>query len=711
MKSKKNLFYLQHTFIPTMSSDQEIAGYKLRSRKTLRKKRISLGDSSSSEEDEVEIVVEGESGDEDVFDETTFKKMLHQMFPSKDLKNKIKEMDAITEKMDETDAKKGRSKSKSHSKRSIKRRVGRRRVIEDSSSEESEGEFETVDEDDDSDLEYEDGEHATINIVLTINDDMFGTDDSDDEDYEPDSSEEDEPASEAEEEEERSVKSKIKRSRKYKAENGGVEACPQEEEPLPIVDIEKERALLEKLEAAVSLLEKDETTKGSAVFAEMKTFAKNQKARVEKYTKKSEKKDKKKNLKEFKSLLSTRRENNELVYFSKLPLNEQTLFIEKMKDANKYTKVDKPYRFKLLEMDLPEHIKGIALKKMTTFQKLEPGSSEYSKMKQWVDAFMSIPFNVHRNFELSLEASGPEKCGEFMETSTKILDDAVYGLNDAKMQIMQMIGTWISNPTAIGSAIAIKGPPGTGKTTLVKEGISKVLQRPFSFIALGGSTDSSFLEGHGYTYEGSSWGKIVSILMECKCMNPVIYFDELDKVSETPKGEEIIGILTHLIDTSQNTEFRDKYFSEVKFDLSKCLFIFSYNDESKINPILRDRMYKIETKGYDAKEKATIAKIHLLPSIRKQIKFTDEELVISDEVIAYIVQNFTGEEKGVRNLKRCLEIIFTKMNLYRFTDTTTDFFKKGMLEKVEFPYTLTNRDVDKLVSKKEMNTYLATMYT
>jgi ATP-dependent Lon protease len=703
-----------------MSSDQEIAGYKLRPRKNLRKKRISLGDGSSSEEEDVEVVVEFDSDEEDVFDEATFKKMLHHMFPSKNMKNKITEMDAITEKMDKADAKKGKRKTK----RPIKSRLSKARLVEESSSDEngsgSESDFETVDEDD---SEFEDGEPATINIVLTINDEMFDTDDSNDEDYEPDSSGEEE--EEEEEEDERPVKSKSKRSRKYKAEERGLRqapeaqlsnkvasACPQEEEePLPIIDIEKEKALLTKLEAAVALLEKDETTKGSAVFAEMKTFAKNQKARVEKYTKKFEKKDKKKNLKEFKSLLSTRRENNELVYFTKLPLVEQRLMIEKMKDANKYTKIDKPYRFKLLEMDIPEHIKAVALKKMSTFQRLEPGSGEYSKLKQWIDAFMAIPFNVHKNFDLSLEASGPEKCRGFMESSTKILDDAVFGLNDAKMQIMQMIGTWISNPAAIGSAIAIKGPPGTGKTTLVKEGISKVLQRPFSFIALGGSTDSSFLEGHGYTYEGSTWGKIVSILMECKCMNPVIYFDELDKVSETPKGEEIIGILTHLIDTSQNTEYRDKYFSEVKFDLSKCLFIFSYNDETKINPILRDRMYKIETKGYDAKEKSTIAKIHLLPSIRKQIKFTEEELVISDEVIAYIVQNFTGEEKGVRNLKRCLEIIFTKMNLYRFTDTTTEFFKKGMLEKVEFPYTLSNRDVDKLVSKKELNTYLATMYT
>ena len=694
-----------------MSSDQEIAGYQLRPRKTLRKKRISLGDQSSSDEEEVEVVVEVDSEEEEVFDEATFKKMLHQMFPSKNMKNKIKEMDAITEKMDKADAKKAAGKKNKPKPIPKKKSTRSKKKVEEEESESesgsgSESDFETVDEDD-SEFEDGDGEAATINIVLTINDEMFDTDDSDDEDYEPDSSEEEE-----EEEERKSKKKSRARSRKYKEEHDrDMESSHEEEEPLPIIDIEKEKALLTKLEAAVALLEKDESTKGSAVFAEMKTFAKNQKVRVEKSTKKCEKKDKKKNLKEFKSLLSTRRENNELVYFTKLPLEDQRLMIEKMKEANKYTKVDKPYRFKLLEMDIPDHIKSVALKKMSIFQRLEPGSSEYSKLKQWIDAFMAIPFNVHKNFELSLEASGPDKCREFMESSTKILDDAVFGLNDAKMQIMQMIGTWISNPTAIGSAIAIKGPPGTGKTTLVKEGISKVLQRPFSFIALGGSTDSSFLEGHGYTYEGSTWGKIVSILMECKCMNPVIYFDELDKVSETPKGEEIIGILTHLIDTSQNTEYRDKYFSEVKFDLSKCLFIFSYNDETKINPILRDRMYKIETKGYDAKEKATIAKIHLLPSIRKQIKFTEEELVISDEVIAYIVQNFTGEEKGVRNLKRCLEIIFTKMNLYRFTDTTTEFFKKGMLEKVEFPYTLSNRDVDKLVSKKELNTYLATMYT
>ena len=214
-----------------------------------------------------------------------------------------------------------------------------------------------------------------------------------------------------------------------------------------------------------------------------------------------------------------------------------------------------------------------------------------------------------------------------MENAKNTLDKAVYGLNDAKMQIMQMMGQLITNPSSIGTAIAIQGPMGTGKTTLVKEGISKILNRPFAFIALGGATDSSFLEGHSYTYEGSTWGKIVQILVDSKCMNPVIYFDELDKISDTPKGEEIAGILTHLTDTSQNTQFHDKYFAEIDFDLSKCLFIFSYNDESKINPILRDRMYRIHTKGYDKKQKTIIANDYLLPTIREQVKFSPKTLL------------------------------------------------------------------------------------
>jgi ATP-dependent Lon protease len=340
---------------------------------------------------------------------------------------------------------------------------------------------------------------------------------------------------------------------------------------------------------------------------------------------------------------------------------------------------------------------------------MEPGSGEYYKVKNWVDTFMQIPFGKYSSLPVSMEAD-VDKCHDFMEDAKKTLDSAVYGLNDAKMQIMQMIGQWMTNPSAVGTAIAIKGPMGTGKTTLVKEGISKILNREFAFITLGGATDSSFLEGHSYTYEGSSWGKIVDIIVKCNCMNPVIYFDELDKISDTPKGEEIVGILTHLTDTAQNSEFHDKYFSEIDFDLSKCLFIFSYNDESSVNPILLDRMYRIETKGYKTTEKNTIARDYLLPKIREQVKFDEGDIIIPDETLEYICKNYTDEEEGVRNLKRCLEIIHTKLNLYRLMRPGTNLFEDDLTLEVKFPFTVTKETVESLIKKTEEKQYINSMY-
>ena len=273
----------------------------------------------------------------------------------------------------------------------------------------------------------------------------------------------------------------------------------------------------------------------------------------------------------------------------------------------------------------------------------------------------------------------------------------------------------ISFPKASGYIIGIQGSAGVGKTKLIKEGICNALNYPNVFISLSGTDDSSFLKGHSYTYEGSSWGKIVQTLIDSKSMNPVIYFDELDKISDTPRGEEIVGILTHLTDTSQNSEFHDKYFSEVEFDLSKCLFIFSYNDESKVNPILRDRMYRIQTKGYDASEKVTISRKYLLPKIREQVNFKEGDIIIPDETIEYIITNksLTKEEDGVRNLKRCLEVIHTKLNLFRLVKMDEDnMFSREIKMRIVFPYTVTNDDVDKLIKSEppQNQSVLASMY-
>lgn len=417
---------------------------------------------------------------------------------------------------------------------------------------------------------------------------------------------------------------------------------------------------------------------------------------------KKQKKQKDKNMRIFRKIIRDKNTMNDFSFYEKLESENQKKLIKELKEINKITRIEKPYRMSLLESDIPIQFKAAAMKKVNSLRYMEPGSGEFYKIKNWVDTFMKIPFTNYQELPLSIE-NGVDSCHEFMEKAQQTLDTAVYGLNDAKMQIMQMLGQLLTNPKSIGTAIAIHGPPGTGKTSLVKEGISKILNRPFAFIALGGATDSSFLEGHGYTYEGSTWGKIVQILIDSKCMNPVIYFDELDKISDTPRGEEIAGILTHLTDTSQNSQFHDKYFAEINFDLSKCLFIFSYNDETKVNPILKDRMYRIKTKGYSGKEKTVIANNYLLPKIREQVKFTEGDIIIQNDVLSYINENHCQKEDGVRNMKRCLEIIYTKLNLYRLMKPGSNLFEGEMSLNVEFPFKVTKDIVDKLIKKEEQN--------
>ena len=400
----------------------------------------------------------------------------------------------------------------------------------------------------------------------------------------------------------------------------------------------------------------------------------------------------------FRKIIKDKNTMNDFAFYEKLDTEHQKKIIKELREINKITRIEKPYRMTLLESDIPVLFKSAAMKKINSLKYMEPGSGEFYKIKNWVDTFMQIPFTEYNNLPISIN-DGVEKCHDFMENAQHILDSAVYGLNDAKMQIMQMLGQLLTNPKSIGTAIAIHGPPGTGKTSLVKEGISKILNRPFAFIALGGATDSSFLEGHSYTYEGSTWGKIVQILIDSKCMNPVIYFDELDKISDTPRGEEIAGILTHLTDTSQNSQFHDKYFAEINFDLSKCLFIFSYNDESKVNPILKDRMYRIKTNGYNGKEKLVISNNYLLPKINEQVKFDNDQIIIPDATISYIIETYCDKEDGVRNMKRCLEIIYTKLNLYRLMKPGSNLFESEMSLTVEFPFNVTKDIVDKLIKR------------
>lgn len=288
------------------------------------------------------------------------------------------------------------------------------------------------------------------------------------------------------------------------------------------------------------------------------------------------------------------------------------------------------------------------------------------------DSIEMIPIKL--NDSISHIEDKFEEINKYILNTSNTLDLAVHGHEKAKRQVERVIGQWINGEQS-GYCFGFEGPPGVGKTSLAKKGIAECLKnekgisRPFSFIAIGGSSNGSTIEGHNYTYVGSTWGRIVDILMEKKCMNPIIFIDELDKVSKTEHGKEIIGILTHLIDPTQNDTFQDKYFNGIDLDLSKALFIFSYNDVESIDKILLDRIHRIKFEHLTLDDKLTITKNYILPEIYTKMGLSDT-ISISDDVIINIIDEYTCEP-GVRKLKEILFEIIGEINLSMLKENTS----------------------------------------
>lgn len=262
------------------------------------------------------------------------------------------------------------------------------------------------------------------------------------------------------------------------------------------------------------------------------------------------------------------------------------------------------------------------------------------------------------------------------------------------------MGQQIRNSLSKGNILGIWGVPGNGKTTLIKEGIAKAMNKPFIFISLGGASDASFLEGHSYTYEGSIFGRIAKGIIDSKCMNPIFYFDELDKISTTHKGEEITNMLVHLTDPVQNNAFVDKYFHGLEFDLSRATFIFSFNNPRNVNHILLDRITTVKTQYLLLSQKIHIAKNYLLPRILKEVGLKENSVKIKDDLILHLIDKYTCEG-GVRKLKSILFSIIREINIANLTKS------KINRKTVSFPFTVNKnhltiflKELDEITSDK-----------
>ena len=388
-----------------------------------------------------------------------------------------------------------------------------------------------------------------------------------------------------------------------------------------------------------------------------------------------------------------RKERN---YFEEMSKKEKKKTIKQMFAVSELLgDTEVPYKFRVLSLDTSPKIQTEIIRKVDAMTRMGNESGETQKLRNWVDAILRVPFG--KNIPLPVTCKDePRTCADFLKTSRSTLEKATYGMLPAKTQIMQILAQWIANPDSVGNCIAMKGPMGTGKTSFARNGIANVLKRPFMFFSLGGASDIAHYSGHSYTYEGSMWGRIIDAIMQAGCMNPVLYFDELDKISGTPHGEEITSMLIHLTDRSQNTQYHDRYFAGIDFDLSQCLFVFSFNDESKVHPVLKDRMSVIQCSGYTNDEKKIIVANYVWPDVLKHAGIKREDLTATEDAAEYIIREYSNGEQGMRNIIRVVETVVSRVNLLRLSDEESGK-KYKFWTKIQFPLKLTKETVKTLL--------------
>lgn len=305
------------------------------------------------------------------------------------------------------------------------------------------------------------------------------------------------------------------------------------------------------------------------------------------------------------------------------------------------------YKTKVNNLKCTNEIKTKLLKECDKLVKMPSGSHEGTVVRTYLDKCLEIPFGKYSKDRINLERS------------RKILDADHYGLDKVKSRIIESLAVLKRNPEYNGQIICLYGPPGVGKTSIVKS-LAKSMNRKYVRIALGGVHDEAEIRGHRKTYIGSMPGRIMQAIIDAGTMNPIVLLDEIDKVGNDYKGDPSSALLEAL-DPEQNNSFNDHYI-DFPVDLSKVLFITTANDTSTIAAPLYDRMEIIELNSYSVEEKFNIAKLHLVKKEMKKHKLTAREFKISDEAIYKIIECYT-REAGVRGLEKNIATLCRKATL------------------------------------------------
>jgi ATP-dependent Lon protease len=319
-------------------------------------------------------------------------------------------------------------------------------------------------------------------------------------------------------------------------------------------------------------------------------------------------------------------------------------------------------KYQILNLETSDENKLVIFKHYENMKYTDKSSTEYYKNKMFVDYSLKYPWNKSYNIKNIIKDNDVP---QFIKILRQNLDSKIYGMNNVKNEIINVMCKFITNSNNTRNNIALYGPAGVGKSKFIKV-LSETLGLPMKTISLGGVKDSNFFLGNGYVYVESGPGKILQNIIDSKISNPILYFDELDKVSQSDHGKDIYSFLCYLTDPTQNSTFTDHYFYGMQFDLSKIFYVFTFNDIDKIDKILLDRLNVIKIDAPCEKDTIQIIEKYCIPEIITNIGI-QKEIIFEVSNIKYIInyhkniidKNITS---GIREYYRTIEKIFLELN-------------------------------------------------
>lgn len=363
--------------------------------------------------------------------------------------------------------------------------------------------------------------------------------------------------------------------------------------------------------------------------------------------------------------------------------------------------------------NLTEHNRNIIMDKLDDMKEPNlgmilgiPGISGGKQKNKWLEYVLNILESDHPyDFGVSKKDSN-SRINKSLTTAMETLNNEVYGLDQPKEQILlQIYDQILTGNQSSGNIIVLVGPPGIGKTQLMQT-ISKGTGIPYQRFSLGGANDVSSLKGFSKTWKDSQPGRIIDARKQLGCNNGIICIDELDKIGGNTKGDQVSNMLLHLLDPSQNHQWTDDWTGNIHFDLSKILFFGTANDENKINPILRDRCQIIKLPGYTKSDKQEILSKFFIPKFEKRYGVKKDDVNFTSQISSYLIDKYSTDEKGVRNLERALRNIFKKINILR----RTYLGKRRMFgKKFSFSFAIDNWELPLNLSESMIKTLLKDM--